>query len=159
MTKDHEKAELEESPEDKDLFVVDPEDYQKTRRLKAINDAKDHVRKLRQGQPDRATRTEWNGIHKRLAEAVADYGGELMPLIEDAIDKGLLNESDLENEVIDLDLREFIIHNGCIPDYENKELEDLSPAQYMAFYRQLQKIERKLGLGLELQEENGPAEI
>jgi len=33
--------------EDNNVFVVDPEDYQKTRKFRAISDAKERVRKKR----------------------------------------------------------------------------------------------------------------
>jgi hypothetical protein len=152
-----EPIEVEESTEEKNVFVVDPEDYQKTRKLKAINDAKDYVRKRRKDEPEVAGQSEWQGIHYRNAEAVAMYGNELLPLIEDAIEQGTLEENDLETR--HGHIREFIAYDGQIPDHEKEEMKDPDPTVYMTFYRQLQRIERKLGLGLELQEEKEPASI
>lgn len=152
-----EQVEVDESTDESNVFVVDPDDYQKTRKLKAINDAKDYVRKLRQDEPNRAKSKEWQGIHNRISEAVAMYGSELLPLIEDALDQGILEEDDLETEYGSL--REFITYDGRVPDHEKEELVDPKPHIYMAFYRQLERIQRKLGLGLELQEDKGPASI
>ena len=154
---DTEHVELEESPDEKNVFVVDPDDYQKTRKLKAINDAKDHVRKLRQDQPYKAGQKEWQGIYTRTAEAVAMYGSELLPLIEDALDQGLLDEEDLETEFGSL--RTFIIYDGRLPNHEKEEFQEPKPVVYMTFYRQLERIQRRLGLGLELREDRGPASI
>jgi hypothetical protein len=152
-----EQVEVDESTEEKNVFVVDPDDYQKTRKLKAINDAKDHVRQLRKDMPNRASQNEWRGIYARTAEAVAMYGSELLPLIEDAVDQGLLEEEDLQTEYGSI--REFVKYEGRFPDHENEEMEDAKPMVYMTFYRQIERIQRELGLGLELQEDKGPASI
>jgi len=154
-----EKMEIEEPEEENNVFVVDPDDYQKTRKLKAINDAKDHVRKLRQEQPNRAKSKEWQGIHARISESVAMYGSELMPLIEDALEQGILKEEDLKTDFGDL--RTFVRYDGRMPndDGDETELKQPTPPAFMTFYRQLDRIQRKLGLGLELQEDKGPAEI
>jgi hypothetical protein len=155
-----EKMEIEEPEEENNVFVVDPDDYQKTRKLKAINDAKDHVQKLRRDMPPRAKKKEWSGIHARTAEAVAMYGSELMPLIEDALDRGILEEEDLETEYCSV--RTFVHFDGHLPESdsgEKVEFKDAKPVHYMTVYRQLDRIQRKLGLGLQLQEDKGPAEI
>lgn len=152
-----EKMETEEPEEENNVFVVDPDDYQKTRKLKAINDAKDHVQKLRRDMPATAGKKEWGGIHARVSEAVAMYGNELMPLIEDALEQGILEEEDLETEYGSL--RTFVRFDGHLPDPESETFKDCKSIHYMAFYRQLDRIQRKLGLGLDLQEDKGPAEI
>jgi hypothetical protein len=155
-----EPVQVDESTDKNNVFVVDPDDYQRTRKLKAINDAKDHVRKLRRDMPPSAKTKEWAGIHARTSEAVAMYGSELMPLIEDALDQGILEEEDLETEFGSL--RTFVRFDGHLPKSdsgEKLEFQDAKSIQYMTFYRQLDRIQRKLGLGLELQEDKGPAEI
>jgi hypothetical protein len=156
-SQDTENVELGESPDEKDVFVVDPDDYQKTRKLKAINDAKDYVRKLRKEKPVQASTREWDGIHQRTAEAVAMYGSELMPLIEDAVNQGVLDEDDLETK--HGTLAEFVNTEGRLIDHDKEELKDPKPFVYMEFYRQLIRIQRKLGMGLDFQEDKGPAEI
>jgi hypothetical protein len=151
---------VEKADDERDLFVVDPDDYQKTRKLKAINDAKAHVHKLRRDMPEKTTSSQWAGIHKRISENVALYGSELMPLIEDARERGILTGDDLKTEYGSL--KEFVHLDGRIPVYESGELvdaEEASRIQYMAFYRQLDRIQRKLGLGLELEEDLEAAEI
>lgn len=145
------KAEVDET-EETAMFVVDADDYQKTRKLKAINDAKDYVRKRRRDAPDTASRNEWRAIYRRESEAVAMYGNELMPLIEEALEQGTLDEDDLETKYGSL--REFVRRDGML-----EELEKPVPPMYMSFYRQLERIQRKLGLGLEMKEDKGPAEI
>jgi hypothetical protein len=156
---DSEKVEVDESDES-NLFVVDPDDYQKTRKLKAINDAKEHVHKLRRDMPARTSKSEWSGIHSRLTEAVAMYGSELQPLIEDALQREVLEKEDLETEYCSV--LEFIHFDGRIDrsDADDEiDLEAARPIEYMAVFRQLDRIQRKLGLGLQLQEDKGPAEI
>jgi len=153
------KTTVEEPDEDTNVFVVDPEDYQVTRKLKAINDAKDHVRTLRQNTPNKQTKSEWRGMRKRIGEAVAMYGNELLPLIEDAIEQGVLEQEDLETNGGYGNVKTFIRNDGKRIDHDAKTSERPPPGYSMVFYRQLQRIERKLGLGLELQEDKGPAQI
>lgn len=139
-------------------LVVDPDDYQQTRKLKAINDAKDRVRELRKDRPISTTAEGgWQGLHNRTAEAVAMYGSELLPIIEDALEKGALQKKDLETPHGSLET--FIHCEGRLPNHEKEELREPSPIVYMAFYRQLERVQRRLGLGLELQENRGPATI
>jgi hypothetical protein len=155
-SQDTDSAELEELTDGKTV-VVDPDDYQKTRKLKAINDAKDHVRKLRRDRPDQVGQKEWRTINARTAEAVAMFGNELVPLIEDALEQGLLGEEDLETEYGSL--MTFIHCDGLLPNREEEELQNPKRPAYMSFYRQLERIQRKLGLGLELREDKDPASI
>jgi hypothetical protein len=84
------------------------------------------------------------------------YGSELLPLIEDALEVGILEEDDLETRYGSL--REFVRYNGTVINEDGK-LADREQTIYMAFYRQLDRIQRKLGLGLELEEDKGPASI
>jgi len=157
MSEQPENVELGESMEEKNVFVVDPDDYQKTRKLKAINDSKQHFRDLQESKPNTAGSKEWQGVHSRMAEAVALYGSELLPLIDDAIEKGILSESDLNTQ--HGSIREFIQFDGRFPDHDKQELKDPRPIVFKEVYRELNHIERKLGLGLEMQEDKGSAEI
>ncbi|NMJ92755.1 hypothetical protein GLT81_00670 [Nanohaloarchaea archaeon] len=142
--------------EDSNVFVVDPEDYQKTQKIKSINRARMNVLEHRKKTPNTAGSNEWKGINARLAETVADYGNELLPLIEDALEEDILDEDDLESELCNI--VEFIMLNGRTRD-ESGELEEPNPSYSMSVYRQLGRIERKLGLGLELETESEPAII
>lgn len=151
------KERVEESEEDATVFVVDPEDYQKTRKLKAINDAKAHVRSIRESYPTTATSEEFRGLRRKVCESVAVYGSELLPLIEDAIEKGAIEEELLETPT-GASVEAFILRDGRILDEEERpEIASMDFA--MMQYRQLQRIERELGLGLELGEDKGPAQI
>lgn len=140
--------------EDAKLYVADPDDYAKTRKLKALADAKAHVRKVRKDRPGEATPDEWDSLNMRLAGAVASYGHELMPLLEEAKENGVIDDGDL-----DLGIRggtnagEFIVADGRIEKRDGDGFEPAPPHVAMAVYRLLQKIERKLGLGLSLHEE------
>lgn len=143
--------------DDTTAFVVDPDDYQRTRKLMSINKAKTIVHDLRRDKPKSADSKEWTGIHARISEAVAMYGHELLPLIEDAQRQGLIDDDDLQTE--HGDLRKFIRYDGRLPDHEEEEIPDPIPPMYMGFYRQLERIERKLGLGLDLKEDTDEWEI
>ena len=142
--------------EDNNVFVVDPEDYQKTQKIKSINKTRTNILELRRSMPSTANTREWKGMNARLSEAVADYGNELLPLIEDALKADILDESDMESE--SCDIIEFITYDGKRLD-DSGDLEGYSVTHCMSVYRQLGRIERKLGLGLELEESKGPAEI
>ena len=140
------------------VVVVDPDDYQKTKQLEGINRAKEAVRKAREEKPLRANQDEWDGIHARTAERVSDYARELWPLIQKAKEEGLIEESDLEAATIEIS--KFMFSNGRVPETpEEDEWRRASESEYMAIYTQLSIIEDKLGLGLELETDKGPAEI
>lgn len=140
--------------EDAKLYVADPDDYAKTRKLKALADAKANVRKVRKNRPGTATSNEWNDLNIRLAEAVASYGHELMPLLEEAKENGIIGDDDLDLGIQrDTTVGKFIVADGRIEKRDGDGFEPAPPHVSMAVYRQLQKIERKLGLGLSLHEE------
>ena len=86
------------------------------------------------------------------------YGLELMPLIEEAMRKGVIDESDLDAGPMEPDIQTFVDVGGAVFDESG---ENRPPKQWegMNYYQQLQRIERKLGLGLDLEEEQTPAEI
>lgn len=147
----------QDDPVDAEITVVDPDDYQKTRKLKALNDAKDHVRSMREGAPETASSQQWEGFHARVAEAVAMYGNELLPLVDDAIEQGLLDEDELLTD--NGSVRQFIKQDGRTINPDNGEYVTCRPERYMEFYRHLERLQRKLGLGLELEEQKEPASI
>jgi hypothetical protein len=149
-------------------MVADPDDYQRTKKLKAINETKSDVMELKRNRLSRivelrnAFQSRGSDTYQReLASAVADYGNELLPLIEDAIDRGVIDESevseiDIENQFSEEDrvIVKFIINDGALDSDEPPHL-----TFTMAIYRQLERIQRKLGLGLSIEEEQTPAEI
>lgn len=161
---------VEESDETKYL-VVDPDDYQKTKKLESIYRTKQEVLKVRDNRGDiikdmrdtfsTKNRTGRDMYSQRLAQAVAQYGSELLPLIEEGLKKNTLSEDDLvvslSEERLDVDVVQFIKYDGR-HEY-NGELTNLPEPNSLAVYRQLERIQRKLGLGLDIEEQKGPAEI
>ena len=141
--------------DDAKLYVADPDDYARTRKLKALSDAKAHVRKMHNNRPGRATDDEWDGLNARLAEAVALYGHELYPLLEEAEQRGILGDGDYyTNTGEKKDVRNLIRTNGRIGNPAEGDVRFAAPYEAMAIFRHLQKLERKLGLGLTLEEQS-----
>ena len=151
---------VDETDEPAKLYVSDPDDYAKTRKLKALNDAKAHVRKLRNDRPAQARKDEWEGLNSRLAEAVASYGHELLPLLEAAEEAGTIGDGDYYTNAEKVDIRRFIMADGRVESADGSEF--VVPAKFktMVVYRHLQRLERELGLGLDLEaDDNNEWEI
>jgi len=162
------QVEVEESSEEKNVFVVDPDNYQKTKKLEIIHNTKQEVLNVRKNRSELILELEENfrddGIkvyQRKLARTVAQYGSELLPLIEEGLENGTLEKDDLTSQLspehVEMDVLTFIQMDGRI-DYKD-DLEYLPERNSLAIYRQLDRIQRKLGLGLELQEDKGPASI
>ena len=168
---DSEKTVVDE--ESSNILVVDPEDYSKTRKLKSIQEAKDHYKSFI------VEENEWNkrlhnqyvngeeAYQRQRAEALAMIGSELLPLIEMGLEKGGLSESDMKIEVDggaykyfdgkEMDIRDIIESQGKV-NFQG-EVEVLPRYFQQKIYRQFERIEQKLGIGLEVEEEKDPAEI
>lgn len=153
----------ERETEDVDLFVVDPDDYQKTKKLESIHKAKQDVMKKRRNRYDLIPelssqyRDEGHEIFSTLlAQTVANYGTELLPLIEQGLREGALTEADMES-VRGVDVRDFTELDGGVHDAD--EVRSATEKEALDVYRQLDRIQQKLGLGLELEADQGPAEI
>ena len=157
-----EQVEVDESTDESNVFVVDPDDYQKTKKLKAIHNARDHVLDVRKNKRDSIDHyNQFQGpwyetYHRHLAETVASYGHEVMPIIEEAKEEGVIDDDLLSIEG-PVHILEFIYTEGKVE--EDGEMTYPSPVKTMAVYRQLDKILRELGLGLSFEEDQGPAEI
>lgn len=156
MTDSREKVPADEVGEEPAVFVVDPDDYAKTRKLKAIADAKEHVWKLRRNRDDVTTKRKIENRRDRTAQAVAGYGSLLIPLIEDGLEKGAIEKDMLVMK--QFDIRGFVEYDGRLPT-DDDELEMASMVEAMKIYRRFEAIERELGLGLEIDEETKPAQI
>ena len=149
-----ERGHIGDTDEPAKLYVADPEDYAKTRKLKALNDAKEHVRKVRNNRPNTANTNEWKGMGSRLSEAVASFGHELLPLLDEAENVGIIDDPEYVTAAFfkEIDVRHFIMLDGSL---RSKDGEVYQPpaVESMAVYRQLQRLERTLGLGLKLESE------
>lgn len=149
---EHEPEPVDETDEPAKLYVADPDDYAKTRKLKALNDAKANVRRTRQDRPATATSKEWGGLNQQLAQAVASYGHELLPLLEEAEAAGTIDGDDYSTRG-NVDVRTYITTDGHVMEEIGTEYETPGPARSMSVYRQLQTLERKIGLGPSLEED------
>jgi len=149
------------------IVVVDPDDYQKTQKLKAINEAKAEYKKYKRQKAEILQNLEetWSNPREAYdserAMRLAEYGTELMPLIEEGLEKGGLTEEDVKCSLGDgfreVDIREVVTSGGRI--FKDGEMEPIPTLNSDEVYRQLERIERKLGFGLELETDKGPAEI
>ena len=144
---------VDETDESAKLYVSDPDDYAKTRKLKALNDAKSTVREVRQDRPAKATEKEWEGLNRRLSQAVASYGHELLPLLEEAEEAGTIGDGDYYTKRGKRDVRTFLFTDGRIENEAGDDWEIPGPARSMSIYRHLQSLERKIGLGPSLEEQ------
>ena len=76
------------------IVVVDPDDYQKTQKLKAIEEAKKEYRKHNRNKGqilaefDEYWKDAIGAYQSERAMRLAEYGTELMPLIEEGLEKG-----------------------------------------------------------------------
>ena len=168
-----EKVEVEEADKEKNVLVVDPDDYRKTQKLRAIQEAKDDYRAFTLNRSERYEELNetWDNPKEAMkdeeATSLAMYASELLPLIEEGLDKGALSEDDLKVETDELtarflgkaemDIREIVDLQGRI--WANEEKQAIPRKYQKRVYRQLERIERKLGLGLDLEEDKGPANI
>ena len=165
MSEQSENVELEEETDS--IVVVDPDDYQKTQKLKAINEAKKKYRKYKRQRNEilRELKEQYRN-HKEAYDSergmrLAEYGTELMPLIEEGLEKGALTEEDMKCRLAassrELDVRKVVKHGGKV--FKDGELEPIPILDADEVYRQLERIERKLGFGLGLETDKGPAQI
>lgn len=135
--------EAEETVEVEPSEVLDPGDYNQSQRLKEIHRARKNVREaLSDTTAGRAPVKEHTHTHLKLAEAVAFYGYELMPLMDDAGWSSELPESFPWDDV-----RQFITSLGHLSEQDY-------PPKYasMVVFGELNKFTREIGLGADLDE-------
>lgn len=160
-----EKVELEEETDN--IVVVDPDDYQKTKKLQSIQEAKDHFKEVKRNKNELKLelKDQWSNYDEAYrdmrARAVADYASEMIPLVEAGLESNSLSEDDLIASLgpkkYDIDIRHVAGQGGKIS--VDSKVKPLPAPNCDEIYRQLERIERKLGLGLELEENKGPAQI
>jgi len=164
---DIEISEEEVSGDSTTVVVTDSEAYGQTQKLKHIYKSKRKVQEMRRNSEELVKEYDdyWHRTHGRkvynreLASSVADYGTELLPIIEQAKREGQLNAADTKTDRFGIFVTDFISTDGMKVDHESEEVEPYKPLKTLAVYRQLNRILRKLGLGLELEENKGPANI
>ena len=160
-------SEEELSDDSSTVVVTDSENYGRTQKLKHIYRAKEQVQEMRRNSEELVREYDdyWRRTHgrvvyqRKLASAIAEYGSELLPVIEEARHDGQLELHHMTSQSFRLDVEEFVRTDGHEVDTESEEVEPYSEAKCLDVYRQLNRTLRKLGLGLELEEEKGPAEI
>lgn len=151
-----------------EVVIIDSEDYRKTQKLKSIQETKDHYRETKRNKHsiedelDEYLINPYETYNIQLVSAVVDYISELMPLIEEAQQSGTLTHSDLRVSLQSVDeearITDIVRCHGDIQTSEG-ETRSIEPRDTTAVYRQGERIERMLGLGLELEEDKGPAQL
>lgn len=172
MTEINSDRPSEKEDDEQSLYVVDSEEYQKTKKLESIYQAKKEYKRVRSEKSKIVQRYETLyrnpkvSYYQHLASSLAMYGSELIPLVEDALEEGLLIEDDLMIEAIggnrQWNILELIRFDCCIEgDFisEKGKYTPLGDKNLNHVFRHLEKIQRKLGLGLEIESETEPAQI
>jgi hypothetical protein len=133
--------------------VLDPEDYNQNQRLKQIHEARRDVRKaLREVTNGRAAVKDHIETHRRLAEAVAFYGHELAPLMDEVGYEGELPDGAPVESVY-----KFVMMMGRIEPMID---EDYVPKHVtMVVYKELSKFAREHGLGVSLADSDDEWEV
>jgi hypothetical protein len=179
---------IEEETEGRDLYVLDPEDYQRTKKLQSIHKCRKAVIEYRQKKyeilreledhyaPVADTKKEYNA---ELATKVAQYGLELEPLLEKAVRKDVLTKEAVKMDFLpeEQTFNDYIINDGKRKEKAEVEHEPSGPfpdpgpksKDYVVkvpsegvslnVFRQLDKNRNALGLGLDFEEDRGPAQI
>lgn len=142
MSNDEAAGPTLEAPDDAELLVADPDNYQRTKLLETIHDAREKAQQ----------RYDWE--KHEYAQAVAQYGDELHPVITRGLRNGALTEDDLTVELggETVVVTQFIaMGGGLVPDDGGRV--EFAPKQLSrAVYRTLTDIQYELGLGLDLEE-------
>ena len=164
MTEINSDRPSEKEDDEQSLYVVDSEEYQKTKKLESIYQAKKEYKRVQKYTG--IYRDPKGSYYQQLASSLAMYGSELSPIIEDALKEGLLIEDDLKIESVSgndqWDILELIKFDCCVEgDFISEEgkYTPLGDKNLNHIFRHLEKIQRKLGLGLEIESETDPAQI
>lgn len=134
--------------------VLDPEDYNQNRRLKAIHKAREDVNQaLKDVTRGRAEREEHHATRSNLAQAVAAYGHELRPLMRQAD----WNHNFGEDAPLE-DIHEYIDIMGQI-HHRKDDLNRPPVPVSMAAYGILNDFMAEVGLGVDFDDRNDEWEI
>lgn len=144
------------NPDDEDatFVVADAEDYNQSRRLKAIHQARDDVRKAHRNVTMGKEPTHvHHETRKNLARAVAYYAVELEPLMK---------EADWDRELpagpwdtIDV----FVATVPKVPPSRDDEWDCIPEQWSMTIFSRLNEFAREAGLGVDLEDSNDEWEV
>jgi hypothetical protein len=127
------------------IVVADADEYNQSRRLKSIHKARDDVREAyRNVTRGRAPGREHRETREELATAVAFYGMELEPL---------MNEADWDGEIDKgpwPDVQTFIATAPLIPPSKEDSWNYIPDQLSMAVFSRLNEFAREAGLGVDL---------
>lgn len=137
--------------------VLDPEDYAQNQRIKDIHEARRHVRQALKDLPKVARESDHVTAHGRLADAVAAYGYEVLPILEQ-IDYDPNSEKLRESESFPWDsIEDFITRMGHPPeDYGHQYV---VRQHSMVVYHALNQTIQAAGLGMQFDDGNDEWEI
>jgi len=158
-------VDVESTEDDTTVVVTDSENYGETQRLKQIYKLRSKVQDLKMNQNELSkeyddywsNRRGWEIFEEDLANAVALYGSELLPLFY-SIDQ--ISEEDYKVTVSEgnsVDIRFFVDKDGM---RKNEGEVGAYPSLFsMSVFRRLNELVEKSGLGLETESETEPASI
>ena len=144
------------------ISIADPEDYNRTRRLRQIHDAKERVTKTIREEGDKVSSDPRNGgitrgrYREKVKDALIDYLIEVEPLmLNEKIDgEDVWNETEVEEdpEGDPITLERIVEENGYVPG----ESEDSVPlpinVSRKAWRPATRFLTNQVGFGLELDE-------
>lgn len=135
--------------------IKDTDDYNQARRLKTIHQARDDVRKARKNvTKGRATTAEHEATHQELAQAVATYGHEVLPLMEQTNWDGDFDDGPVES------VYQFIYSMGH-PDVLtiDRDLDYIPTHISMLVYGKINKFVAEIGLGADFDDDSDEWEV
>jgi len=137
--------------------VLDPEDYAQNQRIKDIHEARRHVRECLKDLSHLARAQEHYATHTQLADAVATYGYEVLPIMEQ-IDYSPNTEKLRESEKLPWDnIEHFVTSMGATPDDYGHDY--VLRQHSMMVYHALNKVVQAAGLGMQFDDGNDEWEI
>ena len=155
---------IEVQPEESETTVVvtDSENYSETQKLKHIYELKRDVTThiANRFELVKKYRQEYSNpkytYQERLADKVALYVNEVIPLLESA---DSIDESDYQVDRVNskVDIQTFAETHGL--SASGNELEPHSKIESKAVFHETNELIREIGLGVELEEETEPASI
>jgi hypothetical protein len=139
--------------------VLDPSEFNQNQRLKDIHAARRKVRERVAELPRHGTTKEHYSAHLALADAVATYGYELLPLLEDTgydLTDDRIEES---QNFVWPSVQSFIISMGQIPPDADYPSEYPMRQHSMMVYHSLNRFMRSIGLGTDFDDGGDEWEI